>query len=148
VEVWADGTRLRANNKDVWAPSPVRVLAEELLGANGAVGDLVEHLAPERNYWWRLERPFQGLLLEMPGDVRTDEYGDRHAGATELPRWATAVRNAARKAFDEAVAGLDTSAAGMRAVAMADREMRRLLRGMTGVFRTVEPAASATGGTA
>ncbi|MGD9891487.1 MAG: type I-E CRISPR-associated protein Cse1/CasA [Dehalococcoidia bacterium] len=148
AEVWVDGVPLRAKNKDVWAPSPMRVLAEEMLGANGAAGELVEHLAPERGYWWRLEEAFRELLLALPDDVVTDTYGDRRAGATALPRWTADVGDAAQRAFDEAVAGLDVSATGMRAVAKADREMRRLLRGMTAVFRAAEPAVIRGGATA
>lgn len=139
VAVWADGAPLRAKNKDVWTASPVRVLAEELLGANGAVADLVEHLAPERGYWWQLEGAFQDLLLNLPRDEVIDADGIRRYGTVQAPRWATAVGEAARRAFDETIAGLDSSATGMRAVAKADREFRRLLRGMLPQLRPVEP---------
>lgn len=114
-------------------PRPLQVLAEELLPAPGdsrpdpaAVAALVAHLAPERRYWSRLETPFHDLLLRLPDD-RAEDDGSASYGVAALPRWAATLAVATRRAFDEAAAGLDASARGLKAVARARATLDRRL---------------------
>lgn len=122
-------------------PRPLQVLAEGLYSPldgrkpdQAAVARLIEHLAPGRVYWSRLELPFKQLLIDLAED-RTDEYGEVVYGARALPVWAQQVQEAARTAFNQATASLDSSARSLKAVARAQRAFNTSLR------RTIEDRA-------
>jgi CRISPR system Cascade subunit CasA len=82
-----------------------------------AVGQLKQSLGGERAYWSRLEGPFTTFLIDQAAD-RRPEGGYGHAA---LGAWATALRAAARAAFDEAASGLDGSGRSLKALAVAER---------------------------
>jgi CRISPR system Cascade subunit CasA len=118
------------NEKKVSVPRPFQLLAEAMLPTIGgkadrkAVDGLVDHLAPERRYWSRLEVPFRRLLAALPEDQ------DKETGAygiTKLPEWAVTLRDTAWAAFNEATSGLDQSARALEGVAKAERELTRRL---------------------
>lgn len=120
-------------------PRPCQILGEALLSPNDArqppaevVRKIVEHLAPGRRYWSRLETPFRQFLIDLPTDKIMDSEGEWVYGRTALPAWATAVQRAAREAFRGTTASLDTSARALKAVARAEREFERRLRGIIG----------------
>ncbi|MGH2532271.1 MAG: type I-E CRISPR-associated protein Cse1/CasA [Thermomicrobiales bacterium] len=108
-------------------PSPFRVMAGLLVGADGPVGDVVSHLAPERVYWSALDLPFRRLIVDLADDVAFDAEGDEVYGTRALPHWGVDVAEAARAAFAAATDGLDGSARSLKAAAVGEREFRWLL---------------------
>lgn len=121
-------------------PSPVWVLAKELLGSDEGVENLVAALGPERGYWSRLDLSFVELLRDLPEDTTEDSAGLH--GAAVFERWSSQVVAAARNAFRQAISGLEQSARGLRAIAIAERELERRLR------EAVAPYQTAVGGVA
>ena len=121
-------TQIEVNDKNVSVPRPFQVLAEALLPSVGGrpdrkrVDDLVDHLAPERRYWSKLEVPFRKLLADLAGEHPEE--------ARET--WAQHLQRAAWDAFNEATSGLDRSARALEGVAKADRELSRRLHEMLG----------------
>jgi hypothetical protein len=121
---------ITVNEKKVSVPRPFQLLAEAMLPTIGgkadrkAVDGLVDHLAPERRYWSKLEVPFRKLLAALPDDLdpATGAYGRR-----ELPAWAETLRKTARDSFEEATSGLDQSARALEGVAKAERDLTRRL---------------------
>ena len=124
---------ISVGDKVVRLPSPFRVLAQELLGKNGAIDDLVRHLAPGRAYWASLDEPFRALLGRIPLDQSTDKDGRTLYGLEALREWREALRRAALDAFEMATHGLEQSASTMRAVSLADRELQSRLYSLVGV---------------
>jgi CRISPR system Cascade subunit CasA len=111
--------------------------AGRLLGAGGPLARCAEQLGitdreevrkfiasrgAGRHYWSAIDLPFRSLMEQLPGDAGTDAYGERTYGATQRPRWADAVRQAAWAAFRAGVDGLYTSPRGIKAVAIAERD--------------------------
>jgi CRISPR system Cascade subunit CasA len=94
--------------------------------------NLIRGLAPARRYWSQLEPHALRLLVALADDRTEDEEGDWVYGRTALPEWTHKVQRAARDAFRETTASLDTSARALRAVARAEREFERRLRGIIG----------------
>jgi CRISPR system Cascade subunit CasA len=122
----------RIGEKMVNVPSPFRLLAQELLGIGGALNEFVRHLDPGRIYWAQLEEPFRRLLERLPEDV-IEEDGRPVYGETEMPTWREAVRAAALAAFDAATRGMEQSGRTLRAVSLAERDLRRRLYEQLGV---------------
>jgi len=102
--------------------SPMRSLAQELLGTKGNLGQLIDHLASSPVYWAAIETPFRRFLIELPSDT-SEEDGAVTYGAVQWRLWREALRAAATTAFKRATEGLDQSAAGLRAVSLAEREL-------------------------
>lgn len=102
--------------------------------ADKAVKPLVRALGMEQRFWPRLEEPFARFLIALPDDQHPDPDDETEIdyGITSLPKWADAVRTAARDAFTEATASLDRSARSLKAVANArgtfERELSKALR--------------------
>jgi CRISPR system Cascade subunit CasA len=115
-------------------PSPVRVLAKELLGSDEGVENIVAALGPERGYWSRLDLPFVELLRDLPEDTTKDSSD--LPGAAVIERWSREVVRAAQEAFGQAVSGLEQSARGLRAIAIAERELERRLREAAAAYQT------------
>lgn len=128
-------TRIGNGEKPTKRPSPLRVLAQELLGANGDIGAVIRHLNPGRVYWAALEGPFQELLdqllAEMAGQ-QLDGDGATEGDSAALAAWRQATRTAALKAFRAATQGLDRTARTMRAVALAELALRGQLQDLLG----------------
>lgn len=121
--------------KTIPVPSPIWVLAKELLGSDEGVENLVAALGPERGYWSRLDLPFVELLRELPEDTTEDSAGLR--GAAVFERWSNEVVRAARAAFEQAVSGLEQSARGLRAIAIGERKLERRLREAVATYQKV-----------
>lgn len=121
---------IEVNGKKVGVPRPFQVLAEALLPSIGGrpdrkrVDGLVDHLAPERRYWSKLEVPFRTVLASLP-EQPTEQV---------LARWAVTLRTTAWAVFREATSGLDRSARALEAVACAERELHRRLAGCLGPY--------------
>lgn len=128
--------------KMVRAPSPMRRLAQELLRTKGDTTQLVKHLALTQVYWAALEEPFRRFLTRLPGDVK-DADGDVSYGAVEWPRWRETLRAAARIAFQRTTEGLEQTAAGLRAVSLAERELDIRLYQLLGASFPIEVNAQA-----
>jgi CRISPR system Cascade subunit CasA len=114
-------------------PSPFHRLAAVALSPTddtkadpGAVGELLEHLAPGRLYWSRLEAPFKRFMVRL-----ADERANGGPG-TAFREWVVALRDSAVAAFREATLGLEGTGRTLRAVALAEREFNRRLREMLG----------------
>jgi len=126
-------TFTRAGTKQI-VPRPMHLLGAALASASddrkppeNAVRQIIDHLAPGRAYWSRLDTPFSRFLVDLVGDRVKDEDGDWGYGATVLPVWTRDVVRAARDAFKETTSSLDTSARELKAVAQAQREFNRRL---------------------
>jgi CRISPR system Cascade subunit CasA len=137
---------IRINDKTANVPSPLRTLAQELLGANAPVDDLVRHLAPGRTYWAALDEPFRALLERLPDDTVVDEDGYTIYGTVSVPIWREQLRRAARDAFEEATHGLEEASRTIRAVSIADRELGQRLRALLGAQREPASELATTGG--
>ena len=110
-------------------PSPFRKLAAVALSPlddtkadPGAVGKFLEHLAPGRPYWSRLETPFKQFMVKLAEEKAGNKPGSAFRG------WVAALRDSAVGAFKEGTLGLDGTGRTLRAVAMAEREFNRRLR--------------------
>jgi len=113
--------------------SAVRVMAERALSPAGnpdkkRLRELVDSLAAERLYWARLDVPFRRLMADLPDAWSRDE---EHI---TLCKWATAVRGAARNAFEAAARSLETSARGLRAAAGARGQFEAGLNKLVGPY--------------
>ncbi|MGH2353250.1 MAG: type I-E CRISPR-associated protein Cse1/CasA, partial [Chloroflexota bacterium] len=103
----------------------VRLLAPHADEAGGRQPDpkqvqqVVDRLAAERLYWWRLEVPFRNFLLKLPPAVEAAPDADP-PGREAIARWRDAVGTAARLAFEEVAQGLGTSGRTLKAVAAAE----------------------------
>ncbi len=110
--VWLLANRLAAPNSDQ-------------KGARKAdpkdVQNIVKNLAIERVYWSRLDFAFRTLLEALPVDL--DNEGQY--GVTQRPVWANVLRRTAMEAFGIVTRSLDASARSLKAVAEADRALRR-----------------------
>lgn len=126
---------IERDGKTFPVPSPVWVLAKELLGSDEGVESLVAALGPERGYWSRLDGPFVELLRDLPEDMTADNSGLR--GAATIERWSAEVVGAARRAFQQAISGLEQSARGLRAIALAERELERRIREAAAPYQAV-----------
>jgi hypothetical protein len=82
-------------------------------GKSSKLDHFLETLNCERPYWVRLDLPFRRLVVDLADP--------RHSNKEHIPisEWATAVRNAACDAFDNATRAMETSARGLRAAAEA-----------------------------
>jgi CRISPR system Cascade subunit CasA len=119
---------IKGNN--VRLPSPMRVLAQELLPQDqkglvdpNAVKSFIDSLSPARPYWARLGMSFNRLV----GELAKDKSAEGEYGATVLPWWAGEVRLAARQAFEEATNSFDRSGRLIKAVTKARDEFDRRL---------------------
>lgn len=88
---------------------------------------IADGLFDDAAYWSRLDTPFRRLIVELEADRREDpdEPGEMLYGADVLPRWADTVVGAARGSFAEAVRGAGTSARGLKAAAIGERQLSR-----------------------
>ncbi len=87
-----------------------------------AVGELLDHLAPGRLYWSRLEGPFKRFM------VRLAQEKAENSPESAFQEWVGTLRDSAIEAFREAVVGLDGTGRTLRAVAVAERDFNRRLR--------------------
>jgi CRISPR system Cascade subunit CasA len=87
-----------------------------------AVGELLDHLAPGRPYWSRLETPFKRFMVKL-AEEKAENKPERAFG-----EWVGALHDSAASAFREAILGLEGTARTLRAVAIAEREFNRRLR--------------------
>jgi hypothetical protein len=87
-----------------------------------------ETLNWERPYWARLDVPFRRLMADLADAWAGDE---EHIPMRE---WATAVRDAARDAFEGATRSLETSARGLRAAAEARGQFEADLSKLVGRY--------------
>lgn len=103
--------------------SAVWVLAEKAL-----LRAFVDSLAAERPYWAALDVPFRGLMVDLADAWTRDE---EHV---PMRAWATAVRDAASKAFGSVARSLETSARGLRAAAEARGRFEASLNQLVGPY--------------
>jgi len=110
-------------------PSPLRKLAAVVLSPTDdtkvcpeAVEDLLQHLAPRRLYWSRLEAPFKRFMVKLAEERASGEPG------TAFREWIATLHDSALAAFREATLGLDGTGRTLRAVALSEREFNRRLR--------------------
>jgi CRISPR system Cascade subunit CasA len=118
----------------VKGPSPVRVLAEELLRSTsdrkadaGAITALGQHYSPIESYWAALEDPFRRFIVALADDVFIDEFGDPMERGRAAHAWADQICRIARQCFDDMATGLETSARAWRAGALARSRFDQLL---------------------
>jgi len=112
------------------------------------IGNLAHSFAAEAFYWSRLEPHFKTLLIALPQDVRADEY-DRDIlryGETTVPEWARTLQRTAWAAFEETTRSLDSSARNLKAVAAAERQLRRTLGTKMKEFMNQHAPLVSTGG--
>jgi hypothetical protein len=86
----------------------------------GLVQNLANELTPERNYWALLELPFHSFfvrLAECDAEGREDE----------VVQWALLTGTTARKAFDLACHGLETTPRTLKAVTQARQSLQSQL---------------------
>lgn len=79
--------------------------------------NLVAHLGAERNYWGMLEQPFFDLLVALPSQSES-----------AIEKWKNIVKDAARMAFDQAVALAGESISVWKAEASARRMLNAVLK--------------------
>jgi CRISPR system Cascade subunit CasA len=112
--------------KEMLFPSPLRQLAAGILypanpreADKNAVVALVLSISPSRSFWAEMGISFDYLLSKLPEDQQGGEYG-----ATILPWWNKVVRNAALKAFDQAVEAIDQTGRILKETTLAEKEFR------------------------
>lgn len=114
----------------VKGPSPIRVLADELLSPGErdadpkAIGALGRHISPVTNYWAVLEEPFRAFLLALADDLYLNEFGDLAERGDAARVWSEEIDRVTRRCFDEAVTGLANSGRALRAAALARQRFR------------------------
>ncbi len=127
----ADITDKKGKRKTIRVPSPLRVLASELLPKDqsgktdpDAAKTLTESLSPARPYWARLGIAFNQFMIELAADKGPDgkTYGEK-----TLPEWAKEIRDAARDAFDETTRSLDRTGRTLKATSKAENEFKTRL---------------------
>jgi len=96
------------------------------------VDGLAASLGVGRVYWAALHEPFARFLMELPATPDGTPFED-HA-RDELDRWAAELRRVANNAFDDAAAGLDTSARALKAAALGRRAQRAFVATALGVY--------------
>lgn len=118
----------------VKGPSPVRVLAEELLrstserNADGrAITALGQHYSPIASYWASLQDPFRRFIISLADDVSIDQFGDPMERGKAARVWSDEIIRVSRQCFDDMVTGLETSARAQRAGALARSRFDHLL---------------------
>ena len=100
----------------VWAMSKNILTTTE----QSSVRNYADHLEAERAYWPRLEEPFKRFTEDLAQDQNPNgEYGDR-----QIPAWKTTLRAALWVAFNEATRGMERSTRTMKAMAIAERNLR------------------------
>lgn len=127
----AEITDKKGKRKTIRLPSPLRILAAELLlkGQNGktdpdAAKTLAESLSPTRPYWAALGIAFNRFMIGLAADKGPDgkTYGDK-----TLPEWAKEICRAARNAFEETTRSLDRTGRILKAVSRAENEFNNRL---------------------
>lgn len=88
--------------------------------------ELIDHLAPGRSYWSRLEVPFKKFMVKLAEEKAENQLENA------FREWAAALRDSAIDAFRDATLGLDGTGRTLRAVAMAEREFNRRLGELLG----------------
>jgi hypothetical protein len=92
----------------------------------------VASLAPDTKYWARLEQPFRGFLLGLPGD-------EAHQSGC-LTAWKQEVCGIARSVFHQIVNGLDASPRTLRAVYTDEwGALKTLNVELAGIMSTAKP---------
>lgn len=106
--------------------------------SDAGVKPLARAFSVSRRYWPSLEAPFHELMIRLPVDRTVLPDGDQVEravyGLGELPIWGQTVQRVARTAFLEMTSSLGTSARTLKAVAMAERELRVSLHDLMHVF--------------
>jgi CRISPR system Cascade subunit CasA len=114
----------------VAGPSPIRILASELLSLgerdadSKAVGALGRHISPVINYWAVLEEPFRTFLLALADDIYPNQFGDLAERGDAARGWSEEIDRVTRRCFDEVVTGLANSGRALRAAALARQQFR------------------------
>ena len=91
----------------VWAMSKNILTTTEQSSVRNYAAD---HLEAERAYWPRLEEPFKRFTEDLAQD--------------QIPAWKTTLRAALWVAFNEATRGMERSTRTMKAMAIAERNLR------------------------
>lgn len=113
-------------------PSPLLLAAQSLTTLPAKESDrpldkvLALHFAPLREYWPRLEVPFERLLSELTVAVSGDTLRQQSM-ATAVGRWRASLRDAAMGALTAALDGLGESPRARKACARAQDLAHRLL---------------------
>jgi len=118
-----------ADKKGKWktipVPSPLRVLASELLPKDqsgrtdpDAAKTLAESLSPKRPYWAALGIAFNRFMIDLAED-KSEERID------SLRWWAKEIRKAASAAFEETAHSLDRTGRTLKAVSKAENEFQK-----------------------
>jgi CRISPR system Cascade subunit CasA len=102
------------------------------------IDSLCDELSPGRLFWTKLEIPFKQLVVDLPEDISTDQYGSFY-GEYCLPQWAEIVKRAAREAFYAASAATGESARALKARARAESDFTRRLNDIMARFRNELP---------
>ncbi|OGO24082.1 MAG: type I-E CRISPR-associated protein Cse1/CasA [Chloroflexi bacterium RBG_16_50_9] len=127
----AEITDKRGKRKTIRVPSPLRILASELLlkDQDGktdpeAAKTLAESLSPGRPYWAALGIAFNRFMIDLAADKGPDgkTYGEK-----TLPEWAKEIRKAARAAFEETARSLDRTGRMLKAISKAENEFKNRL---------------------
>jgi CRISPR system Cascade subunit CasA len=136
----------------VAGPSPIRILADELLSPGErdadtrAIGALGRHISPVINYWAVLEEPFRTFLLALADDIYLNQFGDLAERGDAARAWSEEIDRVTRRCFDEAVNGLANSGRALRAAALARQRFRlfssRLSEAHTSLIPTAQEAVN------
>jgi CRISPR system Cascade subunit CasA len=96
---------LRRAGRDLarWVVSP----ADKNKASKDGTQMVFDQLNVEQRYWPRLEMPFREFVRDLPGDTE---------GAMDA--WTTTLQNTARRAFEEAAAGVDDPLRGLKAATL------------------------------
>lgn len=136
----------------VKGPSPLRVLAEELLRSTSernadpkAIAALGRHLSPVETYWSALESPFRAFLVALADDVYQDQFGDITEWGDATRTWAAEIKRVARRCFDQMAGGLENSGKALRASTKAYQQFDRFLYCLDAAHQALLP--SLKGGT-
>ncbi|OGO02862.1 MAG: type I-E CRISPR-associated protein Cse1/CasA [Chloroflexi bacterium RBG_13_53_26] len=120
-------TDKKGKRKTIRVPSPLRILASELLlkDQNGktdpdAAKTLTESLSPSRPFWAALGIAFNRFMLDLAADKSEGRINS-------LQWWAKEIRKAASNAFEETARGLDRTGRTLKAVSKAENEFKKRL---------------------
>lgn len=138
-EALNDATREAAKHLTITADKLGNPGQQSSRAEKNKIRDLAESLGSERAYWAQLEVLFKRVMVGLANDWQQapDDDAKEKAAESHLRLWARELSGAARRAFGTACSGLDGSARGLQAVAIAERALDVGLRRTLGQWLDV-----------